>query len=357
MRHPTNRLPVPALRNALLEWYDREGRALPWRVRPEDRARGARPDPYAVWLSEIMLQQTTVSSATPYYRRFLARWPTVQDLAAADRDDVLAAWAGLGYYARARNLFACAGAVADAGGEFPSSEEALLALPGVGPYTAAAIRAVAFDAPANVVDGNVERVVARLHAVGTPLPQAKAELKALAAALADPRRPGDYAQAIMDLGATVCSPKSPECTRCPLSRWCQAHEEGLQADYPRRAARTAGPVRRGVAFLVVRGGEIWLRRRPERGLLGGMMEVPSTPWRTERWDDGSALDRAPFRGDWEPCGEVRHVFTHFTLRIDVWRAPPPPAWAPDEGGFHALDGLSRVGLPSLMIKVVKAGKV
>jgi A/G-specific adenine glycosylase len=342
----------PALRRALLRWYESEGRDLPWRVRPEDRARGASPDPYAVWLSEIMLQQTTVAHAAPYWRRFLARWPTVSDLAAADRDEVMAAWAGLGYYARARNLIACARTVAAAGGAFPDDEAALRALPGVGPYTAAAIRAIAFDAPANVVDGNVERVVARLHAVETPLPRAKPELRDLAGELADPRRPGDYAQALMDLGATVCTPRDPACDPCPWSRWCAARASGSPAGYPRREARKARPTRRGVAYLVLRDGAVWLRRRPARGLLGGMLEVPSSPWEVETADPSA---HAPFPGDWAVCGEVHHVFTHFALRLEVRRADAPPGWTPEAGRFFAREDVGRVGLPSLMRKVVARG--
>ena len=350
MPRPVTPRSIPALRRALLRWYEASGRTLPWRVRPEDRARGASPDPYAVWLSEIMLQQTTVPHATRYWRRFLERWPTVEDLAAADRDAVMAAWAGLGYYARARNLIACAGSVAAAGGRFPSEEAGLLALPGIGPYTAAVIRAIAFDMPANVVDGNVERVLSRLHVVEEPLPAAKAGLRDLAGALADPGRPGDYAQALMDLGATVCTPRAPDCGRCPWSRWCRAGAADRPTDYPRRIARKPRPTRRGVAWLVVRDDDVWLRRRPEEGLLGGMLEVPSTPWRAEVPDAP-----APFAGAWDACGEVRHVFTHFALRLEVRRAPPPPGWAPAEGGFHALDDLDRLALPSLMRKVVRAG--
>jgi A/G-specific adenine glycosylase len=266
------------LRHTLLNWYDLEGRTLPWRVRPKDRERGMIPDPYAVWLSEIMLQQTTVPHAIPYYHAFLEKWPTVHDLASADRDEIMAAWSGLGYYARARNLHACAREVSSAGGEFPVTEKALLALPGIGAYTAAAVRALAYDKPANVVDGNIERVIARLHAVEAPLPGAKAELRRLAGGIADPERPGDYAQALMDLGATVCTPSSPDCPGCPWSQWCLARASDNQTDYPRRAPRKVRPTRFGVAFVVASDAEIWLRRRPDSGLLGGMLEVPSTAW-------------------------------------------------------------------------------
>ena len=253
-----------AMRAALLGWYDREGRTLPWRIRPEHRAAGRTADPYAVWLSEIMLQQTTVAHATPYWERFLARWPSVEALAASPREDVLAAWAGLGYYARARNLHACAEVVAGAlGGRFPEDLEALRALPGVGEYTANAIRAAAFDKPASVVDGNVERVITRVFAIETPLPRAKGQIKRLAATLADPDRPGDYAQALMDLGATVCTPKSPACARCPWSRACAAHAAGTETRYPIKAKKAPKPVRHGVCFHVTSPDGLWLRRRSD----------------------------------------------------------------------------------------------
>jgi len=347
---------IADMRRALLHWYDRSGRVLPWRVRPEDRARGMTADPYAVWLSEIMLQQTTVPHATPYWHTFLKRWPTVQDLAAANPDQVLAAWAGLGYYARARNLIACAQAVADGGGTFPSDLKALLALPGVGPYTAAAIRALAFDLPAVVVDGNVERVMSRLHAVETPLPKAKIVLTAFAAELSDPDRPGDHAQALMDLGATVCTPTQPDCGACPWSDGCVAKATFSQTDYPRKAPRKVRPVRRGVAFCVVDGdGRLWLRKRPSEGLLGGMLEVPSTPWQEDPWPEGAAKDLAPLTAAWEVRGEVKHVFTHFTLFLEIWQAESPRGWVPSQGGFHPLDKLDDLALPSLMRKVVICG--
>ncbi len=355
MPRPVTRRSIPAMRRALLRWYERDGRVLPWRVRPEDRASGATPDPYAVWLSEIMLQQTTVPHAIPYYRRFLERWPTVADLAAADRDEVLAAWAGLWYYARARNLIACAESVAEAGGGFPYDEKALLDLPGVGDYTAAAIRALAFDLPANVVDGNVERVIARLHAVETTLPKAKTELKALAAELADAKRPGDYAQALMDLGAMVCTPRNPVCGECPWSKWCMARDAGSPTDYPHRAPKKARPVRRTHAYLVVQDDAVWLRRRPDKGLLGGMLEVPSSPWREGRLRDGDRIDPTPFTGEWTPVGEVRHVFTHFTLHVYILRAPAPSTWEPESGRFHASDTFADLALPSLMRKILKTG--
>ena len=345
----------PAMRAALLSWYDAAGRTLPWRLRPEDRARGMVADPYAVWLSEIMLQQTTVAHAAPYWRMFLERWPRVSDLAAAPREDVLAAWAGLGYYARARNLHRCAEVVAaELGGRFPSDLDGLRALPGIGEYTANAIRAVAFDQPASVVDGNVERVIARLTTLATPLPKAKTQIKPIAAALADCERPGDYAQALMDLGATVCTPRAPNCAACPWAGWCAARQAGTQARYPLKEKKKPKPVRRGACFHVVKDGAIWLRRRPETGLLGAMMEVPGTGW-AEDLDAATVQAAQPFTADWRHAGLVRHVFTHFTLELDVYCGEAPPGWTPPEGGFTALRDLTEAGLPSVMMKAAKLG--
>ncbi len=276
---------------ALLDWYDLHSRDLPWRIGPAARAAGARPDPYRVWLSEIMLQQTTVAAVRAYYLRFIDRWPTVGALAAAADEDVMAAWAGLGYYARARNLLACARAVAaERDGRFPDTVEELRALPGVGPYTAAAIAAIAFDRPATVVDGNVERVMARLRAMEEPLPDAKPRLAALAAELTPERRPGDLAQAMMDLGATVCTPRSPACGICPLIGSCQARAQGLAGELPRKRRKAAKPVRHGIAWVGRRRDGLWLlERREERGLLGGMLGWPGTEW-------NAAPGRLPARG-------------------------------------------------------------
>jgi A/G-specific adenine glycosylase len=334
----------------LLTWYDRHRRRLPWRAAP-----GARVDPYEVWLSEIMLQQTTVAAVIPYYQRFLTLWPRVEDLAAASLDDVLTAWAGLGYYARARNLHRAAAVVAEEhGGRFPDTEAALLKLPGIGPYTAAAIAAIAFDRPATVVDGNVERVVARLFAVETPLPAAKAELKARAEPLTPKRRPGDFAQAMMDLGATVCLPRNPKCGRCPLTRHCAADKQGIATRLPRRAPKTERPTRRAVIFWIARdGGAILLRRRPPKGLLGGMMEVPSTPWRAAPWGEAEALAQAPIATPWtELPGLVRHTFTHFHLELTVWAGRADPG-QDTEGRWVRLDDLGGEALPSVMRKVVR----
>ena len=313
---------LPALRRTLLDWYDAHRRALVWRP----PAGEGRPDPYRVWLSEVMLQQTTTPHATPYFLEFTRRWPTVSDLAAADDAEVMAAWAGLGYYARARNLLACARAVAgDHGGVFPDSEAGLLALPGVGPYTAAAIAAIAFDRPANVVDGNVERVMARLHAVETPLPAARPELRRLAAGLVAEDRPGDWAQALMDLGATVCRPGRPFCERCPLTAWCAAFQSGDPQRYPLKTRRAKRPRRHGVAWVLRDDrGQVALMRRPAKGLLGGMLGLP-----TSEWGEAVPDAAAPVIADWREAGAVEHVFTHFALTLSVRVADTGGG----EGGF------------------------
>ena len=341
---------VAALRRALLAWYDTAARSLPWRTGPAARAGGERPDPYRVWLSEVMLQQTTVPHATPYFLAFTARWPTVAALAAEDDGAVMSAWAGLGYYARARNLLACARAVAnDHGGVFPDTEEGLRRLPGLGPYTAAAVGAIAFDLPANVVDGNVERVMSRLFAVDTPLPAAKPELSRLAATLVTDERPGDWAQALMDLGATVCVPKTPLCDRCPVQAFCTAYAGGAPGTYPRKSAKADRPRRHGVAFLVTRGNEVALVRRPPKGLLGGMLALPTSEWRATPLGETETLAAAPTGGDWRPAGEIEHVFTHFALTLSVWRAE-----AHCEGvEWAAPSELS--ALPSVFLKAARQG--
>ncbi len=334
------------LRRALLAWYDASARDLPWRVGPRDHAAGVRQDPYKVWLSEVMLQQTTVPHATPYFLAFTQRWPTVSALAAEEDGAVMSAWAGLGYYARARNLLACARAVAaDHGGVFPDTEAGLLALPGVGAYTAAAVAAIAFDRPANVVDGNVERVMARLFAVETPLPAAKPELKTLAAGLVGDDRPGDWAQGLMDLGATICRPKAPLCDRCPVSRFCAALTTGAPEAYPRKTAKADRPRRFGVAYVVTRGREVALVRRPGKGLLGGMLALPTGDW------GAKALEAPPVAADWRPMGEIEHVFTHFSLTLRVMRAEggdfEGAIWTPAEEAGE--------GLPSVFLKALRQG--
>ena len=330
----------------LLAWYDRHRRRLPWRAGP-----GERPDPYRVWLSEIMLQQTTVVAVGPYFEAFLARWPRIEDLAAAQLDEVLHAWQGLGYYARARNLHRCAQVVATTHrGRFPDTEAGLADLPGVGPYTAAAIAAIAFDRKATPVDGNIERVVARLFTLTAPLPASKPELRRLAGTLTPATRAGDFAQAMMDLGATICLPGRPKCMLCPLAEDCRGRAEGIAPDLPARSPKRLRPLRHGVAFWAVRrDGAVLLRRRPERGLLGGMMEFPSTDWRAEPWDDGEAERHVPAAGRWRRLpGLVRHGFTHFELELTVL-AGRVAARAP--GTWCAIDRLSEMALPTLMKKV------
>ena len=322
----------------LLDWYDRHARRLPWRVPPGE----GQGDPYRVWLSEIMLQQTTVAAVKAYFERFTALWPTVQALAAEDDARVMAEWAGLGYYARARNLLACARAVADAGGAFPADRAALQALPGIGPYTSAAIAAIAFDQPETVVDGNVERVVARLFAVETPLPAAKPELTRLAATLTPAERPGDFAQAMMDLGATICTPRSPACGICPLSDHCAARRAGIAADLPRRAPKAAKPQRQGMAWVVVNDDAVLLEHRPPKGLLGGTLAFPSTGW------DGSDQP-SPLAADWQDLGSVNHVFTHFALDLTVMLARS--RGNPQRGLWMPRRAFSPTDLPGLMRKV------
>jgi A/G-specific adenine glycosylase len=331
---------VPEIRAALLAWYDRQARTLPWRTPP---GAGTRPDPYRVWLSEVMLQQTTVPHATPYFLEFTARWPSVSDLAAAPDADLMAAWAGLGYYARARNLLACARAVArDHGGVFPDTEAGLRALPGVGPYTAAAVAAIAFDRPANVVDGNVERVMARWFAVETPLPAAKPELTALAADFVTHDRPGDWAQALMDLGATICRPKSPACEACPVAFGCAARAGGAAATYPRKVRKADRPRRRGVVWVLRDAdGRVALVRRPEKGLLGGMLGLPTSDW------SGASAAPPPVAADWRALGEVEHVFTHFHLTLGVHAATghwPEALWTTPDEAARALPSVFRKAL-------------
>ena len=325
-------MPVDAA-EALLCWYVVDKRRLPWRAEPGETA-----DPYRVWLSEVMLQQTTVAAVKPYFEAFTARWPTVGALAAAGDAEVMAAWAGLGYYARARNLLACARTVAEQhGGAFPDNEGELLKLPGIGAYTAAAIAAIAFGRRAVVVDGNVERVIARLHALKDPMPQARPRIRALVDAMTPAEGAGDFAQAMMDLGATICTPRSPACGLCPVRQWCSARAEGAPERYPIRAPKAARPHRRGTAYWLEHEGEVLLVRRPARGLLGGMLALPEEP---------------PAAADWEDAGAVEHVFTHFSLTMALLCARTA---ARPEGHWHPAATIAEAGLPTLFAKLAARG--
>ena len=328
----------------LLGWYDGAARVLPWRIPPGS---DAVPDPYRIWLAEVMLQQTTVAAVAGYFARFTARWPTVADLAAADDADVMAAWAGLGYYARARNLLACARAVvADHGGRFPDSEAALRALPGVGDYTAAAVAAIAFARPAVVVDANIERVIARHRLIETPLPAAKKAIRAALAPLVPAARPGDFAQALMDLGATLCTPRRPACLACPVHGDCRARGRDDIERLPVKPPKKAKPQRRGTAYWIESGGRVWLVRRPDKGMLGGMRALPGGPW-----EEAGAAAVEP--GGESAMAEVRHGFTHFDLTLRLVRRESGDAAG--EGEWWPVSALDAAGLPTLYRKL--AGKV
>ena len=332
---------------ALLEWYDHNARAMPWRTGPAERAAGVRPDPYRVWLSEVMLQQTTVAAVRDYFLRFVTRWPTVQALAAAPDEQVMGEWAGLGYYARARNLLKCARVVTrDHNGQFPETYDALLKLPGIGPYTAAAISAIAFDQPETVLDGNVERVMARFYDINAPLPGSKPLLKEKASALTPSSRPGDYAQAVMDLGATICTPKSPACGICPLRDPCQARFAGTQADLPRKTPKKPKPTRHGHVYIArMPDGALLLERRPDKGLLGGMLGWPGSDWA----DD--PVEHPPLAADWKMVpGEVRHTFTHFHLILRIWTAETTGQYVPDHLIAVGKHSFKPSDLPTVMRK-------
>jgi A/G-specific adenine glycosylase len=356
--------------HALFNWYDIARRDLPWRAQP-----GSRSDPYGVWLSEIMLQQTTVKAVIPYFQKFMMKWPTPEALGAAPRDEVLAAWAGLGYYSRARNLHACAQRIAREG--FPWTEAGLRMLPGIGAYTAAAIAAIAFDEPAAVVDGNVERVLTRIFALHTPLPSARPAIRELAASLTPAERPGDYAQAMMDLGATICTPRTPSCPVCPVRTFCAAAAIGEPQRFPVRLAKTGRPIRRGNAFVILRkegnGLQVLLRRRKDKGLLGGMMEVPCTEWLVNATPkNGSAVEGKTLPqvtanatlttssngGEWTEADTVQHTFTHFHLEMRIFAAEYTvvrEAAAEFAGEWAALEKLAQFALPTVMKKAVFSG--
>jgi len=342
---------ISVLPRILLDWYDMHARRMPWRVPPAQRMAGTLPDPYRIWLSEVMLQQTTVATVGAYFERFTTRWPTVADLAAAQDADVMGEWAGLGYYARARNLLKCARAVVERhGGAFPADHAALLTLPGIGPYTAAAVSAIAFDQPHTVLDGNVERVMARLYDIHTPLPAAKPELMAKAQVLTPQTRPGDYAQAVMDLGATICTPRSPACGICPWRAPCAARAAGTAAELPEKTPKKTKPVRHGTVYLAQRSDGAWLlETRPDSGLLGGMLGWPGSDW----VDSSLPMPEspAPLAAGWrETAGEVRHTFTHFHLILRILQAKVEADARPTTGHFVPLENFRSSDLPTVMRK-------
>ena len=357
---PASKETAAADASLLLEWYDRHHRTLPWRTSPADAALGVFPEPYHVWLSEIMLQQTTVGAVKDYFTAFLARWPTVADLAAADEDDILKAWAGLGYYSRARNLHKCARTVVDEyGGRFPETVPELKSLPGIGDYTAAAIAAIAFDEPVAVVDGNIERIIARLYRIDEALPAAKKPIKQRMGDLTPQERPGDFAQAMMDLGASLCSPKKPACALCPFTGACAAEAVGDMERYPVKAPKKEKPTRRGAAFLIRRGdGALWLIKRPGKGLLASMAAVPTTDWfdkkAGEGFDPATALEKAPdglaFK---KKTGQVTHTFTHFHLLLDIYEAASDDARPTPEGWWSTPQSIKGEALPTIFRKVVE----
>lgn len=336
----------------LLSWYDMHHRKLPWRADPNTFA-----DPYHVWLSEVMLQQTTVATVGPYFEKFLKKWPRVEDMAAAELDEVLSAWAGLGYYARARNLYKCAQLiVSDYKGQFPKTEQELLKLPGVGPYTAAAIAAIAFGEAATILDGNVERVISRLFNIHDPLPKSKERLRAMATTVTPQKRAGDYAQAIMDLGATICTPTSPKCILCPIRPACAAFEAGCQSELPKKLPKVPKPVRQATMFFLRSGEQIYVRKRPTKGLLGGMLELPSTAWNEGVATPDEILKATPFKGDWQLHeGVVRHVFTHFKLELTLMSLILDEGQRPnfEQGYWINLSEIEEVALPTVMRKAIK----
>ena len=336
------------LSEELLTWYDVHARAMPWRIDPADSKAGKRPDPYFIWMSEVMLQQTTVAAVKEYFRKFTTIWPTVRDLAAADDADVMAAWAGLGYYARARNLLKCARVVVEEhNGVFPDTVDALIKLPGVGPYTAAAVASIAFNRQATVLDGNVERVMSRMYDVHDPLPGVKPELMKLADVLTPSGRPGDYAQAVMDLGATICTPKNPACGICPWRDPCQARIAGTATELPKKTPKKKTPIRLGYVYVARREDGSWLlETRPDKGLLGGMLAFPTSDWS----DDPTPFP--PLEVDWEDTGqEARHTFTHFHLRLKIMAATVSDAVEPERGHFVPHAAFSPTALPTAMRKV------
>ena len=334
----------------LLDWYDANARPMPWRIPPAQSHAGLRPDPYHIWLSEVMLQQTTVAAVERYFKAFKKRWPDVHALANARDADVMGEWAGLGYYARARNLLKCARVVSAQGGRFPETESELLTLPGIGPYTAAAIAAIAFDRPATVVDANVERVMARIYAVKEPMPDSKNKIRGLAETLTPSTRAGDYAQAVMDLGATLCG-RTPECCACPWVAGCEALKQGIAAELPRKRPKPPKPIRHGIAYMAKRDdGAVLLETRPTKGLLGGMLGLPCSDWTEEL-----PMETPPITAEWATSSTVRHTFTHFHLSLTVKTAHVSLDAAPIRGAFVPAQNFRASTLPTVMRKAYRSG--
>lgn len=338
---------------ALLKWYDDEGRTLPWRAKNKQVI-----NPYHVWLSEIMLQQTTVITVIPYFLSFIQRWPTFQALSQASLDDILHAWQGLGYYARARNLHRCAQKItSDYHGTLPTTSEELIKLPGIGPYTAKAIAAIAFNQDVLPIDGNIARILSRLYGISSPLPAGMTEIQNVAVIFTPQIRPGDFAQAMMDLGATICIPRTPLCEKCPFQTGCKAHALGIAAELPVKIKKRARPQKYAVAYILKRkDGAILLRKRPEKGLLGGMMGVPTSEWRLNRLESHLLNVEAPLEMEWECLEEIiHHSFTHFDLEVDLYYGNISPQEASSlEGDWIFLDQLKLYALPKLFKKIIEA---
>jgi len=347
------KVPLAPFSKRLLEWYSIHAREMPWRTPPHEHDQGARTDPYHVWLSEVMLQQTQVATVKQYFLKFVNTWPTVFDLAQSDLEDVLKAWAGLGYYSRARNLKKCADViVADHSGQFPQRYDELKKLPGIGDYTASAIASIAFDQPVAVVDGNVERVISRHRKIETRFPEAKAETKSLVTGMLDHAKPGEFAQATMDLGATICSPKRPACSLCPVNADCKGFENGNAELFPFKQQKAEKPTRRGAAYVMFNSdGDVFLCKRQNTGLLAGMTQVPTNAWNS-RQDGSTGAEEAPSSAQWKKCGIAKHTFTHFHLELTVWSARDVEK-VNLKGWWCPVDAVYGEAMPKIMLKVVE----
>ncbi|AQX27639.1 MULTISPECIES: A/G-specific adenine glycosylase [unclassified Bartonella] len=334
----------------LLSWYDKNYRHLPWRMSPQKQITGIYPDPYQIWLSEVMLQQTTVKTVKPYFKKFLKLWPDLFSLSRASQEDIMKAWAGLGYYSRARNLKNCATQlVKNHGGKFPQSVKILRTLPGIGDYTAAAIAAIAFGYPVAVVDGNVERVITRLFAITSVLPKAKPEIKEKTQEITDVKRPGDFAQAMMDLGSTICTPRKPSCLLCPLQSVCKATKMQAVEVFPIKAPKKERPLRTGAAFVAINENkQIYLEKRQHTKLLNGMTQIPNNIGINEE----NGLQNAPFSANWELKGQITHIFTHFSLKLNVYCADNIHGIKLENGWWCDIHHLTQEALPTVMKKAI-----